>query len=208
MSDKSFRIDSEEALVAAIGEPIEYVRGKLMSELNPAMREFIAVAPLAFVATVDEDGLPDISPKGDPAGFVRVEPDGSLLIPERPGNRLAFGFRSIMRNGRVGLIFIAPHQTETLRIKGRASLHADPEILESMTVNGKPALMYTRVEVEETFFHCGKALIRSHLWQPDKWPEKQRCIAARGLMTKELQSDEQAKETEMRLGIAYKMQLY
>ena len=105
---------------------------------------------------------------------------GDLLIPERPGNRLTFGFRNILRNGAIGLLFVVPNQRETLRVKGIASLHADPEVLAGMAVNGKPALLYTHVEVRECFFHCGKALIRSGLWWPESWDGDRGSIAAPG----------------------------
>ncbi|NND67372.1 MAG: pyridoxamine 5'-phosphate oxidase family protein [Halioglobus sp.] len=162
-------INSVADLESVLGEPFEEIKLKIRSDLDDIMQEFIADSPLVFVSTLDESGLPDISPKGDPAGFVQVDGNGDLLIPERPGNRLAMGFRNILENGRIGLIFVIPNQRETLRVKGRATLHADPNVLEEMTVNRKPALMYTRVTVEEAFFHCGKAMIRSKLWQPDKW---------------------------------------
>lgn len=167
---KDYRIDSVADLEILIGEPFEELKLKIRSELDDVMAEFIGRSPLVFVSTLDDAGRPDVSPKGDPAGFVQVDHNGDLLIPERPGNKLAMGFRNILENSRVGLIFVIPGERETLRVKGRATLHADPEVLAAMTVNRKPALMYTRVQVEETFFHCGKAMIRSRLWQPDKWP--------------------------------------
>lgn len=211
MADDSYRIRNEAALEAAIGEPLEFVRAKVQQQLNPAMRQFIARSPLIFVSTLDAEGRPDVSPKGDPAGFVRVDASGNLLIPERPGNKLAFGFRNILRGGaaggEIGLIFVVPNQRETLRVKGRATLHRDPELLADMQVGGKPALVYTRVLVTECFFHCGKALIRSHLWQPDAWDADARPIAARGLMTQA--ADEAAVlQTEERLERAYRDELY
>jgi PPOX class probable FMN-dependent enzyme len=202
------QINSEEMLEDVLGAPMEFVRGKVVSELNEAMKDFIAMAPLVFVATVDEDGLPDVSPKGDPAGFVEVVDDTTLLIPERPGNRLTFGFRNILRNGCIGLIFMAPHQRETLRVKGHATLHHDPDVQARMQVNGKPALLHTRVDVSECFFHCGKALIRSHMWQPEEWPEKARPVAARGFGTM-MQTDEASvAQTEKLLDQAYRDELY
>jgi predicted pyridoxine 5'-phosphate oxidase superfamily flavin-nucleotide-binding protein len=130
------------------------------------------------------------------------------VIPERPGNRLTFGFRNIIRNGEIGLIFVVPNQLETLRVKGRASLHTDPDVLASMTVSGKPALLYTRVEVQECFFHCGKALLRSRLWQPEAWDASKRSIAARGLMSSGLQDEEAVRQTEAALERAYANDLY
>ena len=100
----------------------------------------------------------------EPPGFVEVTDERTILIPERPGNRLAFGFRNILETGRVGVIFLVPGQRETLRINGRASLTRDPGVLERLAAKGKPALLATRIDVDECFFHCGKALIRSGAW--------------------------------------------
>lgn len=201
-------IGSEAELRDVIGEPMEFVRAKIGTELNEAMREFVCKSPLMFVSTIDEAGNPDVSPKGDPAGFVEVTEDGDLLIPERPGNRLTFGFNNILRNGRIGLIFVVPNQLETFRVKGTATLHNDPETLERMKVSGKPALLYTRVRVEECFFHCGKALVRSHMWQPDKWNEEKRSIAAKQMAPGVKIDEERRKQTEAALEKSYKEELY
>jgi len=206
------QITDEATLEALIGAPMEFVRAKITTSLTDSMREFIAASPLAFMATVDAQGGIDISPKGDPAGFILTDDTGQMLIPERPGNRLAFGFRNILRagpaGGEVGLIFLAPHQRETLRIKGLATLHKDPEMLERMQVDGKPALVYTRVRVTEAHFHCGKALIRSHLWQPEKWAGNARSIAARGYAKQKLLGTEDISQTEQVLDKVYKDELY
>jgi PPOX class probable FMN-dependent enzyme len=208
MTDRGHRIADEAALEAVLGTPLDFVREKVLPRLNPAMVQFIARSPLVFVSTIDANGHPDVSPKGDPEGFVEVGGDGNLLIPERPGNKLTFGFRNIIRNGEIGLIFVVPNQLETLRVKGRASLHADPEVLAAMQVGGKPALLYTRVEVEECLFHCGKALVRSNLWQPDAWQDKTRSIAARGLMSPRVLDEAAIRQTEEALERAYKQTLY
>jgi len=184
------------------------VRQKVMPRLNEAMVEVIRQSPLAFVATIDANGHVDISPKGDPGGFVEFDGDGNLLIPERPGNRLTFGFRNILRNGEIGLIFVIPRQRETLRIKGRATLHADPDVLARMAVNGKPALLYTRVEITECFFHCGKAMIRSRVWQPESWGSEGRSIAAKKFGPHGDGSEEAIRATEERLEAAYRDGLY
>jgi hypothetical protein len=183
-------ITSEAELEALLGAPMEFVRKKVRGRLDDAMRTFIDHSPLAFISTIDEHGHVDVSPKGDPPGFVQVDDQGDLLIPERLGNRLTFGFRNILRNPEMGLLFVVPTERETLRVKGRASLHHDPDLLAAMAVGGKPALMYTRVRVQECFFHCGKALIRSKLWQPDTWGEPTRSLGARGFAALAGQPDE------------------
>lgn len=177
--DNNHILRTEQDIEAVIGAPMEFVKAKIASRLDEAMKEFIRQTPLIFVSTIDANGHVDVSPKGDPAGFVHIDAADNLLIPERPGNRLTFGFRNILRNGEIGLIFLVPNQRETLRIKGVATLHNDPDMLDQLQANGKPALLYTRVDVKECFFHCGKALIRSHLWKPEFWNASTASLAAR-----------------------------
>lgn len=208
MAESDFQIRDEASLEAVLGAPMDFVKAKVGPKLNDAMKAFIGQAPLVFIATIDANGHTDVSPKGDPAGFVAVDEDDNLLIPERPGNRLAFGFRNILRNGEIGLIFVVPNQRETLRVKGRATLHNDPQILETMKVGGKPALLYTHVDVKECFFHCGKALIRSHLWQPEKWNFGKQSIAARQFAGQRIPDDDGVRRTEAALEQSYTKELY
>lgn len=202
-------ITTQAGLEAVIGAPMEFVRMKVRDRLDGGMRSFISHSPLAFVSTVDEHGRIDVSPKGDPPGFVHVDDDGDLLIPERLGNRLTFGFRNILCNGEIGLLFVVPTERETLRVKGRATLHRDPDVLEQMAVDGRPALLYTRVRVQECFFHCGKALIRSQVWQPASWGEPTRALGARGFASLAGEPDDAAvAATAQRLEQAYCDELY
>jgi PPOX class probable FMN-dependent enzyme len=189
----SHRIETTDDLQSVIGEPMEFLLEKVVDSLDENMRGFIARSPLVFVSTIDRKGLPDVSPKGDPAGFVQVDGQGNLLIPERPGNRLTFGFHNILNNGQIGLIFVVPNERETLRVKGRASLRQDPEQLEAMAVKGKPALLYTHVDVTEAFFHCGKAMIRSKMWQPDSWGGSEKSAMVRQLASR-MGGDDQLEE--------------
>ena len=212
--EEKFCIQDEKALEAVIGTPMEFVKVKIQPVLDGIMAEFIARSPLIFVSTIDAGGRVDVSPKGDPAGFVRVADNGDLLIPERPGNKLTMGFRNILRNPEIGLIFVVPNQRETLRVKGRATLHNDPETLQSMAVNGSAALLYTRVRVSECFFHCGKALIRSRLWRPECWQSDggdsigARQFASLGAGGSSVPDDEAVTATRERLEQAYKDDLY
>ena len=207
--DAQHQIRDVTDLEAVVGAQIEFVRSKIASRLDDLMKEFIRSSPLVFVSTSDPDGQVDISPKGDPAGFVQVDDKGNLLIPERPGNRLTIGFRNILRNSRIGLIFVVPNQRETLRVKGTATLHKDPQILEQMKVNGKPALLYTHVEVTECFIHCGKALIRSQLWRPESWGESSRSIGGRQLASVVgARSESEIEESAARLEKLYTDDLY
>ena len=133
MSD-NFEITNLEQLVEVIGEPHEMIKKKVIRELDEPMLEFIGRSPLAFLATVDERGQFDVSPKGDGPGFAAIESARELLLPDRPGNKLAFGFRNILANKRIGLIFMVPAMRETLRIKGTASITRDPVLLQRLAV--------------------------------------------------------------------------
>lgn len=209
MRDDPFLIDDIAQLEAVVGAPHPFVRKKILPRLDRLMMEFIGKAPLVFVATSDGAGSVDISPKGDPAGFVRVDAAGNLLLPERPGNQLTIGFRNILANNGIGLIFVVPNQRETLRVKGRATLRRDPATLERMQVNGKPALLYTHVEVQECFIHCGKAMIRSQLWKPESWNDADRSIG--GLQLASIvgaRTDTELEASARRLEGLYRDQLY
>jgi hypothetical protein len=162
-------IETEVQLREIIGHPMPSTREKKFPNLIDTAREFIATSPFLILATADANGSMDASPKGDGPGFVQWDEDGCLLIPERKGNRLADGHLNILHNDQVALIFLRPNTRETLRINGRAELRCEPDVLERLSARGQPALIYTRVHVEECFVHCGKALIRSELWNPESW---------------------------------------
>lgn len=148
-----------------IGEPTEIVRRKQIDHLDEHCRRFIAHAPFLMLGTADATGRCDVSPRGDAAGFVRVLDDRTLVIPERPGNRLADSLRNIIENPRVGLIFLIPNVRETLRVNGRARLVTGGALLETMAARGKRPLLGIVVEAEEVTIHCAKAFIRSGLWE-------------------------------------------
>ncbi len=207
--DKQYIIRNESELESVIGPPME-VRAKIRPQLDEVMKEFIGRSPLVFVSTIDANGHVDVSPKGDPCGFVKIDASGNLLIPDRPGNRLTFGFRNILRNGQIGLIFVVPNQRETLRVKGIATLHNEPSLLAALQVNGKPALLCTYVEVKECFMHCGKALVRSKLWQPQAWDTSKDSLGARQLapVFGGDTSEQAVQKTQELLESAYRDELY
>jgi uncharacterized protein len=207
--EEQYVIRSVEQLEAIVGPAHPFVKTKLLSRLDGLMIEFIGKSPLVFVATAGTAGGVDISPKGDPAGFVQVDLKGNLLVPERPGNQLTIGFRNILANNEIGLIFVIPNQRETLRIKGRATLRRDPDRLRDMQVNGKPALLYTYVEVHECFIHCGKAMVRSQLWKTESWASARRSIG--GLQLASVvgaRSEAEIEQSAIRLAGLYKDTLY
>ena len=157
-----------------IGEEVPGIADKNIDHLDDFARSFIAKSPFLILATSDSDGRMDASPKGDAPGFVQCEDDRTLLVPDRPGNKLAYGHLNILSNPHVGFIFMIPGTPETLRVNGRAELTTEPELLERMSARGKAATLVIRVHIEEVFFHCAKAFIRSELWDSASWPQRQR----------------------------------
>ena len=174
MSDDPHAIRTPEALRELIGETRPGTELKVLKELDEFAMDFLAKVPFLVLATSDAGGNLDASPKGDGPGFVHVEDASTLVIPDRPGNKLVFGHLNILRNPRVGLLMMIPRTNETLRINGRAELTADPELLERLAARGKPAVVAIRVHIDECFFHCAKAFVRSKLWEPDSWQERHR----------------------------------
>jgi PPOX class probable FMN-dependent enzyme len=163
-------ITSESRLREIYGPPIPRSAAKVIGHLDGHCRNFIAASPFVLVASCDGARL-DVSPKGDRPGFVVVEDDRHLLIPDWPGNARIDGLRNILALPRVGLIFLIPAVRETLRVNGAAAIHDDPELLEKCALKGRLPLTVLRITVEEVFLHCAKALLRSKLWQPETWPE-------------------------------------
>ncbi len=162
-------VTSEAQLRALIGEPSELTCAKISNRLNSATRVYIERSPFVCLATSDALGRCDLSPRGDPAGFVRVLDDCTLLIPERPGNRLADSLLNILANPRIGLLFIVPGVTDTFRVNGRATLTVDAQLLAPCAVEGKVPLLGILVDIEEAYTQCSKAFLRSHLWDPARF---------------------------------------
>jgi uncharacterized protein len=157
-----------DALRSLYGEPSERAARKQMDRLEKHCRAFIALSPFIVVASSDEAGRTDASPKGDAPGFVRVLDERTLAIPDRLGNNRIDTLQNVASNPRVGILFLVPGINETLRVNGRARISTDPATLESLAAQGKRPRSALLVEAEEVYFHCGKALIRSDLWNAEK----------------------------------------
>jgi PPOX class probable FMN-dependent enzyme len=151
-----------------IGSPSDLIVAKVTDRLNDLTRQFVERAPFVCVATCRPDGGLDISPRGDPAGFVQILDDRRLLIPERPGNRLADTLTNLLADPRIGLLFLIPGIGDTFRVNGRAAIVDDAELLAASAVEGRTPKLGVVVAIEEAFTHCPKALIRSDLWNPDR----------------------------------------
>ncbi|HEV7742804.1 MAG TPA: MSMEG_1061 family FMN-dependent PPOX-type flavoprotein [Pseudolysinimonas sp.] len=175
-----------------IGHPEPRVAEKVRSSLHDVDRAWLAASPLVFIATSDASGNLDVSPKGDPAGFAVVLDDGTIAIPERPGNRRADGFRNLLGNPHVGLIFVIPGRGDTLRINGRASIVRGAPFLDAMVVRGHRPVLALLVDVEEVFYHCSKAFLRSKAWEPGTWDAK--AAPRRAVIAHEIERPDEAIE--------------
>jgi PPOX class probable FMN-dependent enzyme len=164
-------ISSAAQLRELFGEPLPRVVAKEMPELDEQTRAFIAVAPFLVMATTGEDGSCDAGPKGGPPGFVEVLSDSRLLIPEFPGNRRFDGVQNLVERPGIGLLFVVPGISETLRVNGTGRLTRDPDLLEQCAVDGRKPWFVTDVEIRQVFSHCGKAFLRSELWKAETWPD-------------------------------------
>lgn len=164
-------VTDEDQLRSVVGHPAERNVQKVIPVLDEHCRAFIARSPFVMLASADSRGGIDISPKGDPPGFVQVLDETTLAIPDRPGNRRADTLSNVLRNPAVGLLFVIPGKRETLRVRGSATIVRDAWLRERMTVRGKAPALALVVRVTEAFMHCAKCLIRSSLWEPEEWPD-------------------------------------
>jgi uncharacterized protein len=201
------RITSLARLRELLGVPNSITPRKLLEGLDETAIDFIRRSPFLVIGTADADGNLDVSPKGDGPGFVVVENETTLFIPERKGNKLLFGFQNILANPHVGLIFMVPNTDETLRVNGTAELTADPLLLERLSARGTPALLAIRVTVRECFFHCAKAFIRSSLWHPETWPARGKISFGNYLAKKMGAGDDVARQIEAAVEHDYKTAL-
>jgi PPOX class probable FMN-dependent enzyme len=186
------QIGTVDELVALIGVPLPRVANKVRRELHELDREWLAASPFCLVATSDKTGACDVSPKGDPPGhLVYVIDDRTIALAERPGNRRADGYRNVLANPHVGLIFLIPGRGDTLRINGRARLVSDAPFFDGMMIKGHRPILALIVEIEEIFHHCAKAFLRSQLWRPDTWQDP---VPSRPVIAKTLERSGQTLE--------------
>src|SRR5665213_888341 len=160
-------IETESALRDVIGAPSVLVAGKVADRLNEIFREYIERSPFVCVATVSPEGGLDVSPRGDPAGFVRILDERTLLIPERPGNKIADTLTNVIATGRIALLFLVPGVGDSFRVNGSARITDDPDLLEQSAVEGQTPKLGLVITIEEAYTQCSKALVRSDLWNPE-----------------------------------------
>ncbi|MEV0084985.1 pyridoxamine 5'-phosphate oxidase family protein [Saccharopolyspora sp. NPDC050642] len=200
-------ITSVDELREIVGEPLQRVADKARPGLHELDRQWLAASPFCLIATSAADGTCDVSPKGDPAGFTLALDDRTIAIPDRLGNRRVDGFRNVLSNPHVGLIYFIPGRGDTLRINGRARLVRDAPFFDEMVVKGhRPALALV-VEIDEVFHHCSKAFLRSALWKSETWEPD--AVASRAQIAKFLERPEDSlAELERYYGPSYANGLY
>ncbi len=180
-------IDTVDELVALVGLPGERAANKGRTALLPVDRDWLAATPFCVIATADADGKCDASPKGDPPGrLVHVIDDTTIAIAERPGNKRVDGYQNVLANPHVGINFLIPGRGDTLRINGRARLVSDAPFFDDMVVKGHRPILALVVEIEDIFFHCAKAFLRSGIWKPETWDPEAR-VPRRAVIAKEVE---------------------
>ena len=200
-------ISSEAELRDLLGEPAGRAVTKERTRLHERDKEWLAASPFCLIATADASGNCDVSPKGDPPGFTFVLDDATIAIPERPGNKRADGFRNILSNPQVGTIFLVPGRGETLRINGRARLLRDAPFFDDMVVKGHRPQLALVLDIQQIYFHCPKAFLRSSLWKPETWNPG--ALPSPAAITKSVQeTPETLEELETYYGPGYADRLY
>jgi len=190
------------------GEPAERAVKKQLPKLEKHSRAFIARSPFIVMATCDAEGRCDASPKGDAPGFVRVLDDHTLLIPDRLGNNRVDTISNLLKSPGIGLIFFVPGLRETLRVNGRAQITTDPALLEPCAVQGKAPRSGILITAEEVYFHCGKALIRSDLWNPAKHVAQKDFPSLGRIIAEQIGDGRSIEEAERQTAESYRTRLY
>ncbi len=162
-------VTTADEVLATLGEPMESQVTKVIDHIDNHCRAWIERSPFVVISSVSGSGEMDVSPKGDPPGFVRVLDPKTLAVPDRPGNHRGDTFLNVLENPHVGLMFVVPKRREVVRVSGTGVVVKDPALLESMAVGGKAPSIALVVRVQEAMFHCGKSMMRSHMWEPDLW---------------------------------------
>lgn len=206
------RIRDEAELREVLGHPMQRVIDKERDRLAPQHVAWLAASPFCLVATSGADGTCDVSPKGDPRGsLVHVLDEHRLALAERPGNRRADGYANLLQNPQIGLVFVVPGRGDTLRVNGRARLlrtdAGGPDYVDALVVRGQRPVMVCEIEVEQVFFHCAKAFLRSDLWDPATWRPDE--LPSRAVIAHALERPEDSvEELETYYGEQYRKNLY
>jgi uncharacterized protein len=198
---------STDELRTLIPNPSHWVDNKVIDHVDDLSQRFIAAASLAIISTTRPDGIQDITPRGDPPGFVHVLNKNTLAIPDRPGNRRMDTFENVLENPNVGVLFVIPGHRDTLRVSGKGAVVQDTNLGQKLAVNGRAAELVLLLRVERVLCHCPKAFIRGKVWQQDAWPDTSavptlaEMMVAHGAMSETLDEVEAGvkKDRETRL---------
>ena len=162
-------VTSAEEIKEILGKDFPSQISKVIDHIDDHCRSWIERTPFIVVSSANADGAMDVSPKGDPPGFVKVLDQHTLAIPDRRGNHRGDTFKNVIENPKVGIVFIIPKRSEVVRVSGTGQIVKDQDLLVAMAVNEKVPDLALLVRVEEAMFHCGKSMIRSRMWQPEEW---------------------------------------
>jgi PPOX class probable FMN-dependent enzyme len=208
--DDSTDLLDQPALRHIIGEPTRSSANKEMPSLDELCRQFLSLSTILFISTVGRDGKADVSPRGDPAGFIKVLDDRTIAIPDRPGNRRVDTMSNILDNpgASVGLVFLVPGVDEMMRASGRARVSSDPALLAGMAVGGKMPKLAIVIALDEVFFHCGKALKRARIWDPAAQIERRAFASYAQIIQTQRRSDEPIEKIEKLIADNYRDELY
>lgn len=193
-------------LEAVLGAAHPRVLDKHTTFLTPLIVEFLSHARFFVLATADAEGNCDSSPRGDLDSAVLVKDDRTLVLPDRPGNKRVDSYRNILANPHVGVLFLVPGIDEIVRVNGRARLRTDPELLDEMAIKGKPATLAVVVEIDEVYVHCARAVLRSDLWNPQRFADPDVVPTVRDMMSE--QHALPVEDNQPRRQEAYRSHLY
>jgi len=189
-------VDSRERLREIVGEPGERAQVKNIARIDEHARTIIEHSPFVLLATSAPDGTCDVSPRGDPAGSVLILDDHTLVLADRPGNKLVDAFENLMDNPHAGLLFVIPGMNETLRVNGRTTVVSDAPFFDDLIVKGKRPKLAIMVHVEDLYLHCAKAFLRSSLWDTETWPDRTSLPTLGRILKDQLQTAESADELD------------
>jgi PPOX class probable FMN-dependent enzyme len=199
------QISTLEQLREHIPAPNPVTQMKVLDHLDEQALEFISRSPFLLLSTVGEGGAVEVSPKGDEVGFVKVEDERTILIPDRNGNNLAFGLLNVLANPEVGMIFLAPGTGETLRVGGTASIRDDADVCARLSSRGKPAKLYMQIDIKRAYFHCARSILRAGLWDTKTWPDPPMRVSFGKLFKKLMKAEESiVKVIDNDIAVAYK----
>lgn len=201
-------VESHEDLRAGTKPPSQAAADKVIDRIDEHCARFIGAAPFVVLGTRSREGWVDVSPKGDPGGFVKILDPRTLAIPDRLGNNRHDTLHNLIEDPQLGLIFLVPQRTETLRVSGRARIVRDEALRESMAMNGKPPKLAIVMAVERVLYHCGKCMMRSKLWQPDFWPDTAGLSSLAAAVRDHASMEAPVPEIERYIDENYRTELY